>query len=294
MKNVTKLVASLGLALVLMSPAPAQAGCFGFFSSFCNWGSCNPCYSGWGCYPSYWGNGCGWNACYPGYYYPSYACQPVVYGNYYYPAYYYPTYSYPVYSYSTYYYPTYSYPVYPAYYSVPTGTGSAIIVAKGGENPKVNPGRQPMVGAREQLARKGTAAQMAERSDRVVTAKVDPRAIHRSLLVKYRTGADVPQLLERAQAAYKAGDYKEGYDLSWAAVELDGNNARAWYSRAANELANGMGQEARASADMAANLEKKGQTGSLDSLSFKAEHRKFLKESLVKKQGEANPSIVLR
>ena len=66
--------------------------------------------------------------------------------------------------------------------------------------------------------------------------------------------------------AYGHGEYQEALDLAWAAVQLDGQDARFWYAMALSERAVGDVALARASARRAAALDLMARGDSLASL----------------------------
>ncbi len=79
--------------------------------------------------------------------------------------------------------------------------------------------------------------------------------VRRKLLLKNRGPQDAPGLCARALQAYGHGEYQEALDLAWAAVQLDGQDARFWYAMALSERAVGDVDLARASARHAAALD---------------------------------------
>lgn len=204
------------------------------------------------------------------------------------------SYVYPVYQYAPVSYPTYYYPASPSYYSVPLITSSTTIVSQPSEITKVKPDSQPMHEILPTPGGKPEGKGAPGKSSAPMKDQPVYRELHRQMLVKFRTVADGPQLVKQAQEAYRLGQYAEAYDRSWAAVQLDSSNARAWFSKAASELALGQSQEATASADRAALLERLGQKGSLDSLSLESGHREFLQKAQSRLNRETTPRVAIR
>jgi hypothetical protein len=171
-----------------------------------------------------------------------------------------------------------------------------VIVSQATEKPNVLPSSQPI-----QVARQAPVTGPVVSAPQVAAPTVPDRieenlsVVRRKLLLKNRTAEDVPGLVYRANQTYQDQEYREALDLSWAAVKLDASEARAWYSKAVNERALGLTEDARASAERGAALERLGQKGTLASLTnLSTDHRQFLAEVLARVNTESAPQVVAK